>query len=127
MCEAHNDDPTFIHCFCGKSKFKHGEKKAVAPKKEGEESSPEELIPQICCEKCKRWAHTECSKVSDTSEEWICDGCKEGDIYKKAVYLPEQVSMLCDIERNGEIDQKDLPFLDSVIIKYSEQLIKICC
>jgi hypothetical protein len=85
----------------------------------------EDKIGQVCCERCKRWSHTACTKYKD-EKIFICDGCKEGDYFRKSMHLPEMVQKLGEYEMSGKLDGDALLLLDSIILHLSSELISVC-
>ena len=59
----------------------------------------------ICCDKCNKWVHCDCSKLSqsafsiycqESSFEWICEACTNDFCYKCKVIFRYGKSICCD-------------------------------
>jgi hypothetical protein len=33
-------------------------------------------VAQVCCDRCKRWFHQECTVVQDFQKDFVCQGCR---------------------------------------------------
>ena len=64
--------------------------------------------------------------MTSAADDYLCAGCQEGDFFRKAVYLPEIVEKLCEIENDGKLNRKNIRILDSIILRFSDELISIC-
>ena len=67
-----------------------------------------------------------CTSLDSIDDDFVCTGCLEGDYFKKAVHLPEIVEKLCEIENEGKLNRKNIRFLDSIILRFSLDLIDLC-
>ncbi len=112
ICHLHNDDPDFIFCVCNKSM--------------NNRKRDEDKITWVGCKTCSRWLHQQCVKIKDLEKDFECQGCKENNLFYKAVGLPELIQKMGEIQIKKKLDKHFVKILDSFVFRLSELILQIC-